>query len=232
METQELLAPMLATVVRVEVEPGAAVRAGQPVVVLESMKMEHLVRAPSAGVVATVTVAAGDTVRLDQPLLTFYPPTVPHTAPGEDLGDFEDETEPEVRADLAEVVRRHEVGLDANRPDAVARRRERGQRTARENLADLCDPGTFVEYGPLVVAAQRQRRGLHDLIARTPADGLVTGVAEVNGSPCVVMAYDATVLAGTQGVYNHAKKDRMFTMAGRRRLPVVLLAEGGGGAPG
>lgn len=226
MDTQELLAPMVATVVRVEVEPGATVRAGQPMVVLESMKMEHLVRAPAAGMVATVKVAAGDTVRQDQPLLTL--------APGPDAEVFEEETaDPDaVRADLAEVHRRHQIGLDASRPDAVRRRRERGQRTARENLADLCDPGTFVEFGPLVVAAQRQRRGLDDLIARTPADGLVTGIADVNGAQCVVMAYDATVLAGTQGVYNHAKKDRMFTLAARRRLPVVLLAEGGGGRPG
>ena len=226
MDPQELLAPMVATVVRVEVRPGDLVRAGQPVVVLESMKMEHLVRAPAAGVVANVTVVAGETVRPDQPLLTLGPAEVAdayeveRTAPGA------------LRPDLAEVTRRHEVGLDANRPDAVRRRRERGQRTARENLADLCDPGTFVEYGPLVVAAQRQRRGLDDLIARTPADGLVTGIAQVNGTPCVVMSYDATVLAGTQGAYNHAKKDRMFTLAARRRLPVVLFAEGGGGRPG
>lgn len=226
MESEELLAPMVATVVRVEVEPGDPVRAGQAVVVLESMKMEHLVRAPSAGVVAAVKVTAGDTVRQDQPLVTL--------TPTEDAGVVEEEPgDPdEVRSDLAEVLRRHEIGLDAHRPDAVRRRRDRGQRTARENLADLCDPGTFVEYGPLVVAAQRQRRGLDDLIARTPADGLVTGVADVNGAPCVVMSYDATVLAGTQGAHNHAKKDRMFTLAARRRLPVVLLAEGGGGRPG
>src|SRR5439155_21908870 len=131
--------------------------------------------APVAGVVAEVTVAAGDTVRQDQPLLTL--------GPAEELGAFEeDAADSATREDLAEVIRRHEVGLDANRPDAVRRRRERGQRTAREHLADLCDPGTFVEYGPLVVAAQRQRRGLDELIARTPADGLITGVAEVNGS--------------------------------------------------
>jgi acetyl-CoA carboxylase carboxyltransferase component len=221
----ELLAPMVGTVVTVDVRPGDVVRAGQQVVVLESMKMEHLVRAARDGVVVAVQVAAGDTVRRDQPLVSLGPAVeVPDEvrvdeAPGE-------------RADLAEVVARHAVGLDENRPEAVRRRRERGQRTARENLADLCDPGTFVEYGPLVVAAQRRRRGLDDLIARTPADGLVTGVADVNGSPCVVMAYDATVLAGTQGANNHAKKDRMFTLAARRRLPVVLFAEGGGGRPG
>ncbi len=144
-----------------------------------------------------------------------------------------------VRADLAEVIERHEVGLDEARPDAVARRRKTGQRTARENIEELCDAGTFVEYGPIVVAAQRRRRKMDDLIRNTPADGLVTGLATVNGnlfgaekSRCVVMSYDYTVLAGTQGHQNHRKKDRMFQLARELRLPLVLFAEGGGGRPG
>ena len=144
-----------------------------------------------------------------------------------------------MRADLAEVIERHEVGLDAARPDAVARRRKTGQRTARENIEELCDAGTFVEYGPIVVAAQRRRRTIDDLIKNTPADGLVTGLATVNGnlfgadrSRCVVMSYDYTVLAGTQGHQNHRKKDRMFQLARELRLPLVLFAEGGGGRPG
>jgi acetyl-CoA carboxylase carboxyltransferase component len=143
------------------------------------------------------------------------------------------------RADLAEVHARHEIGLDAARPDAVARRRKTGQRTARENIEELCDPGTFVEYGPIVVAAQRRRRTIEDLIKNTPADGLVTGLGSINGSlfepakaRAVVMSYDYTVLAGTQGHQNHRKKDRMFQLARESRLPLVLFAEGGGGRPG
>ena len=127
---------------------------------------------------------------------------------------------------------RHALGLDAARPEAVARRRERGRRTARENLAELVDEGTFVEYGPLLFAAQERRRSREELIARTPADGLVAGVGDVDGRPCVAMSYDYTVLAGTQGMRNHLKKDRLFEIAERRRLPVVLFAEGGGGRPG
>ena len=134
---------------------------------------------------------------------------------------------------------RHAIGEDDARPDAVARRRATGQRTARENVEDLCDAGTFIEYGPLVIAAQRRRRSLDDLIARTPADGLVAGVGAVNGNlfgedraRCVVMSYDYTVLAGTQGYQNHRKKDRLFELAERARLPVVFFTEGGGGRPG
>jgi acetyl-CoA carboxylase carboxyltransferase component len=136
------------------------------------------------------------------------------------------------RADLRAVRERHEIGLDAARPEAVAGRRERGRRTARENLADLLDADSFVEYGPLLFAAQERRRPREELIARTPADGLVGGLGRVAGRQCVAMSYDYTVLAGTQGMRNHAKKDRLFELAERRRLPVVLFAEGGGGRPG
>jgi acetyl-CoA carboxylase carboxyltransferase component len=64
----------------------------------------------------------------------------------------------------------------------VARRRATGQRTARENVADLFDEGSFVEYGALAVAAQRGRRTLADLIENTPADGVVAGIGTVNAA--------------------------------------------------
>jgi acetyl-CoA carboxylase carboxyltransferase component len=169
-------------------------------------------------------------------LEAFFPSRLPDYA--EDVGSQIKDIE-SVRADLAEVIARHEAGFDAARPEAVARRRKTGQRTARENIEDLCDPGTFVEYGPIVVAAQRRRRTIDDLIKNTPADGLVTGLATINGdlfgtdkARAVVMAYDYTVLAGTQGHQNHRKKDRMFQIARELRLPLVLFAEGGGGRPG
>jgi len=143
------------------------------------------------------------------------------------------------RADLEEVHARHAITLDAARPEAVARRRKTHQRTARENIDDICDAGTFVEYGPLVIAAQRKRRTIEDLIKNTPADGMVVGLGSVNGnlfppenSRCALMAYDFTVLAGTQGHQNHRKTDRMIQIAQELRLPLVLFAEGGGGRPG
>jgi acetyl-CoA carboxylase carboxyltransferase component len=136
------------------------------------------------------------------------------------------------RAGLRAMRERHEIGLDAARAQEVAKRHERGRRTARENLAELVDDGTFVEYGPLLFAAQERRRSREELIARTPADGLVGGIAEIAGQRCVAMSYDYMVLAGTQGIRNHAKKDRLFELAERRKLPVVLFAEGGGGRPG
>jgi acetyl-CoA carboxylase carboxyltransferase component len=221
---------MQGTVVAVVVAEGEFVRAGQQLVVLESMKMEHVVTAAVAGVVTRIAVAVGDTVMPGE-ALAFV------DAHGDDAGDA-DLAEPStvdlehVRADLAEVIERHDGVLDHRRPEAVARRRATQQRTARENVADLVDEGTFVEYAPLVFAAQRRRRSLEELIARTPADGLVGGVGKVAGHPVVAMSYDYTVLAGTQGVWNHHKKDRLFELAERMRLPVVFFTEGGGGRPG
>lgn len=143
------------------------------------------------------------------------------------------------RADLLELRARRRATEDAGRPEAVAKRHAGGGRTARENVADLVDRGSFVEYGRLAIAAQRQRRELRELLERTPADGLVAGTARVNGelfgperAACAVLSYDYTVLAGTQGALGHRKKDRLFELIERMRLPTVLFAEGGGGRPG
>jgi acetyl-CoA carboxylase carboxyltransferase component len=235
MNVEIVCAPMQGTIVSVDVREGEVVRQGQSLLTLTAMKMEHVVAAPAGGVVRDIGVAPGDTVLEGHTLLTLEPgdeavAEVGGTVPT-DLAH--------VRADLAEIRRRHAVTLDAARPEAVARRRKTGQRSARETVADLCDPGTFVEYGGLAIAAQRQRRPIEDLIAHTPADGLVAGIGQVNGrlfdaarAQCAVLAYDYTVLAGTQGFHNHRKKDRLFELAERLRIPVVFFTEGGGGRPG
>jgi acetyl-CoA carboxylase carboxyltransferase component len=249
MTTWLIAAPLQGTVVSVHVDPGAHVHAGQQVVVIESMKMEHVVSAERDGTVESIAVAPGDTVNPGDALVGLTDGvlganeagsrTELHAVPSESErapasgGETRDPERSEgLRADLAEVVERHAIGRDERRPDAVARRRATGHRTARENITDLCDPGSFVEYGALVIAAQRRRRDLDELIARTPADGLVGGIGRVNGRDVIAMSYDYTVLAGTQGLQNHAKKDRLFELAERLRLPVVLFAEGGGGRPG
>jgi acetyl/propionyl-CoA carboxylase alpha subunit/acetyl-CoA carboxylase carboxyltransferase component len=233
--TIEVRAPLTGTVGLVLAEVGELVSAGQPLLVLEAMKMEHEVCAPASGRVQRLAAVPAATVAAGEALVVL----VPETFDRRDAVTTREVDLDHVRPDLAAVVQRHTVGLDAARPEAVARRRATGQRTARENVHDLCDPGTFVEYGPLVIAAQRRRRPVDDLIARTPADGLVAGVGTVNGSlfgedraRCVVMSYDYTVLAGTQGHQNHRKKDRLFELAERSRLPVVFFTEGGGGRPG
>jgi acetyl-CoA carboxylase carboxyltransferase component len=224
----ELTAPFAGVVVAIAHERDEHVAAGSALVVLEAMKMEHEVLADTDGMIRSVAVAVGDAVQEGQLLLTIAPGAGSSPSAARPL---QEQANGE-RADLRTVRERHEIGLDAGRPEAVAQRRERGRRTARENLADLLDADTFVEYGPLLFAAQEARRPREELIARTPADGLVGGVGTLAGRRCVAMSYDYTVLAGTQGIRNHAKKDRLFELAERRRAPVVLFAEGGGGRPG
>ena len=220
-------APFTATVIAIAHTAGEPVSAGAAIVILEAMKMEHEVLAEIDGVVVELAVQLGDTVAEGQLLALVE-------AGGEAAAERFDggSGAPAAREDLEAVQQRHAVTLDAARPEAVSGRHERGHRTARENLGELVDEDTFVEYGPLIFAAQERRRTKEELIARTPADGLVAGVGDVDGKPTVVMSYDYTVLAGTQGMRNHAKKDRLFEIAERRRLPVVLFAEGGGGRPG
>jgi acetyl-CoA carboxylase carboxyltransferase component len=220
---------MQGTVVSIDVAPGDTVRVGQQLVVLESMKMEHVITATSAGMVTGVPIAPGDTVMPGDRLVVVEVADDGEVAAHalDAMIDLD-----HVRADLAETIERHDIGLDHRRDGAVARRRATHQRTARENVADLVDAGTFVEYAPLVVAAQRRRRSIQELIERTPADGLVGGVGTVDGQPTIAMSYDYTVLAGTQGLWNHAKKDRLFELAERMRAPVVFFTEGGGGRPG
>ena len=215
--------------VSIAVDAGDAVRADQELLVIESMKLEHAVTATGAGVVRAVTVELGQVVMVGDELAVVE---VQAGAPVEARRGTDPAPRTQATSALDEVRARHAVGLDAGRPAAVERRHASGRRTARENVEDLCDAGSFVEYGPLVVAAQRRRRDLDDLVHNTPADGLVGGLGAVDGQPTVVLSYDYTVLAGTQGYQNHRKKDRLFELAARRRLPVVLFAEGGGGRPG
>jgi acetyl-CoA carboxylase carboxyltransferase component len=234
-ELRALTAEFAGTVVSVAVAPGDVLSAGDVLVVLESMKMEHLVEAAMSCRIDSVAVGPGASVQTGdvllhyEPITTSSPPATPESRPRKD----------EVRPELAELRARVARTRDAGRPEATERRHGAGRRTARENIEDLCDPGSFEEYGGLVIAAQRARRSVDDLVAHTPADGLVTGIGRVNShlfdserSRCAVLSYDYSVLAGTQGQMNHRKKDRLFALAERLRLPVVLFAEGGGGRPG
>ena len=219
---------MQGTIVTIDVTEGQQVRKGQQLMLIESMKMHHGIDASADGVVERLAVAVGTTVMEGAAVVVLRPGNVTVAAVQEETSD----DPARVRPDLAEVVLRHEVGLDLARPDAVARRRKVGRRTARENVADLLDAGSLVEYGPVVIAPQRRRRPVEELIERTPADGMVGGIGTVDGRSVAVMSYDYTVLAGTQGGQNHRKKDRLFELAAELGLPVVFFTEGGGGRPG
>jgi acetyl-CoA carboxylase carboxyltransferase component len=218
-----LTSPLQGTVVHT-LTAGSPVRQGQAVVLVESMKMEHAVPAPVAGTVTSLTVAVGDTVALGQELAVL-------------VAGAADEVEAapataRTHEALEQVRARRAAMCDDARPEQVARRHQAGGRTARENVADLVDEGSWVEYGALALAAQRGRRSLEELINRTPGDGVLAGLGTVDGAPVAAVAYDYTVLAGTQGVVGHRKQDRLFEVVAKQRVPVVLYAEGGGGRPG
>ncbi len=237
----EIRSPLQAQIVRWQVPAGTTVNAGDLLLILEAMKMEHEVRAEQGGRLVELFFDAGALVAEGELLgsLERVTQSAPQALPAAAALAPPQPGTANLRADLQRVLERHAPTLDANRPEAVAKRHALGQRTARENIADLCDADSFLEYGALAVAAQRSRRSAEDLIKNTPADGMVTGIASINRtlfeperSRAVVMAYDASVLAGTQGMRNHQKTDRMLGIALQQKLPVVLFAEGGGGRPG
>lgn len=228
-------APIQGTIVDVKVLEGDAVHAGQELVIMEAMKMEHVIGASTSGIVKRVAVNKGNVIQEGHPLVYVEAADVGESidVQGEDL-DLD-----HIRDDLQETFERRQWIYDENRPKAMERRARTEQQTARKNINDLCDEGSFIEYGPLVLAAQRRRRTEQWLRENTPADGLICGVGTVNAEQfpdedarCVAVAYDYTVFAGTQGLKNHYKQDRIFELANRFKLPVILFSEGGGGRPG
>ncbi len=230
-----LHAPVHGSVIGIEVVVGQSVEGGQTLVLMEAMKMEVPLQAPQPGIVRAVHAAVGDVLTEGHPLVDLEPGAPPpRTTPKATRPD------PSLpRPDLQALLDRRSLLHDAARPDAMAKRHALGGRSARENLAQLLDEGSLLEYGAFAVAAQRSRRSLDDLQRNTPADGLITGTGSVNAAlfgpertRVAVMAYDYSVLAGTQGSFNHQKSDRLLELAERQRLPLVLFAEGGGGRPG
>jgi len=230
--------PLTGTVISIAVKVGDSVDAGDELLIIESMKMEHQVGSDSPATVSQILVAIGDTIVTNQRLVELAPRELRAAQPSS-TSTSSKEVPAEQRDDLIEYQLRRQRTSDTARPDAVEKRHELGRRTIRENIDDLCDEGSFVEYGAFAVAAQRQRRSIDELIDRTPGDGMVSGLGTVNGelfdiqhSRCAIVGYDYMVLAGTQGFINHRKKDRLFAIVEKLRLPVVLFAEGGGGRPG
>lgn len=233
--TQPIPAPLQATVIEIHVNEGEPVRQGQMLFVLSALKMEHVVAAPCGGIVHQVTVSVDDTVYEDYPLCFIEARDV-----GEALEVEDQAFDPDyIRPGLQALFDRRQFGLDRNRPAAVERRHSKGRRTVRENIDQLIDEGTWMEYGSLTIAGQRARRSVDELIRKTPADGLVAGIGSINGehfdekrARTMFISYDDTVLAGTQGARGHDKTDRMMELADQLSLPLIFHAEGAGGRSG
>ena len=233
--TVGLSAPIQGTIVSLDVAVGDEIRKGQQVAVVEAMKMEHIIAADRDGIVREITMATGDVVLEGYPIVFIEEAEVT----GGVVAEEEELDLDYIRPDLQQSYKHHAYTLDENRPEAVAKRKGRGYRMPRENIAQLMDPGSFKEYWPLIVARQHTRYDMETLRKETPADGLLAGIGTINcdlfddeSARAMVVHYDYTVLAGTQGGRNHYKQDRMYELARRYRLPLVLFGEGGGGRPG
>ncbi len=230
-----LSSPIQGTIVSLAVAVDDEVREGQQVAVVEAMKMEHVIAADRDGVVRQITMAEGDVVREGYPIVFIEEAVVTG-----DAAVAAEELDPDyIRPDLELTYERHAYILDENRAEAVAKRYGRGYRMPRENIDQLVDPGSFKEYWPLIVARQHTRHDMETLRRNTPADGLIAGLCTINAdlfgeaaARAMLVHYDYTVLAGTQGGRNHYKQDRMYELAERFRIPLILFGEGGGGRPG
>ncbi|GMH82543.1 hypothetical protein TL16_g09293 [Triparma laevis f. inornata] len=229
-----IVSPVTGTVVELNVQIGDKVTSGQQLAVLDSMKMEIVVPSTVTGEVKSISAKIGDVLNEGQVLILVDGYIDEAQDCSADV--YTDEELNDIRADLASLNKRKEKLYDENRPKAVERRRGRGQLTARECIGILSDDNdndnsNFREYGGLAVAASRRTRKLADLEESTPADGIITGKTTIDGAECVVIAVDATVIAGTQGYFHHHKIDRAVEVATKNSLPIVVLPEGGGGRP-
>ncbi len=230
----QITSPLAAAVISVDVKLGDPVAKGQPLVNLESMKMQTLLTAPEDAVITAILVASGDTIQAGQLLLEIKAASAISESTKQKAAE-----QPAPSNLLEELQTQLAYSSDTMRPDAVQRRHKKGYRSARENVTDLCDSDSFIEYGQLAVAAQRDRKDAESLKVETPADGVITGLATINSaefgaqaSQVAVIVNDYSVLAGTQGYFHHKKIDRILDQAGKTSLPVVMYTEGGGGRPG
>ena len=233
--TEPLRAPIQGTIIEILVGEGDTVVAGQDAVIMNAMKMEHVLQADIGGIVQEITVSVGDIIWEGHPLVFIEPADV---GPAVDDGSGDIDLD-YIRPDLQHNIDLHEALLDHNRPGPVARRHAKGKRTARENIAQLVEGGTWTEYMPLAVAAQRRNRSWEELRVVSPADGLLCGIGTVNAdlfdnevASTAIISYDETVWAGTQGGRGHEKTDRMVETAHRLLTPLVFIAEGAGGRSG
>ncbi|MYB23130.1 MAG: ATP-grasp domain-containing protein [Chloroflexi bacterium] len=233
--TEPLRAPIQGTIIEILVGDGDSVAAGQDVIIMNAMKMEHVLQVDVGGIVQEITVSIGDIIWEGHPLVFIEPADVGSALDGAS-GDIDPD---HIRPDLQHSIDLHEALLDHNREGPVARRHAKGKRTARENIAQLVEGGTWTEYMPLGVAAQRRVRSWEELRRVSPADGLICGLGTVNAdlfdnstATTAIISYDETVWAGTQGLRGHEKTDRMVETAHRLLTPLVFIAEGAGGRSG
>lgn len=224
--TIQIVAPLTGTIVQLCVIDGQKVLKGELLILMESMKVELRIEAEQSGCVYGLNVQTGATVERGSDLLSLK---IDQDQSNETAVNA---TKSKAHPLIEEFKQRQALSQDSHRQEALTKRHAKGYLSARENLANLCEPSSFQEYGQFAVAAQRQLHDYERLKTDTAADGIITGVGEINGQPTALVINDYSVLAGTQGFYHHAKLDRILAIAEQRSLPVIMYTEGGGGRPG
>ena len=230
----KIVAPITSTIVDVNVKNSSIVSKGQIIVTVESMKMQSHIVASVAGMISDLKVTEGETVEEGQLICCLTEKS--NQKNKESTSKIQINNENQIMSDFESEI---EKTLDKEREQEVLKRHSKGYRTARENLEDLVDADSFVEYGQLAVAAQRERLNADELKLKSAADGVLTGLATINSgqhgekaSQVAVIINDYTAMAGTQGFFHHKKIDRLIEIAKKSELPVVMYTEGGGGRPG
>ena len=135
------------------------------------------------------------------------------------------DTPNKMRELVAELTRRRAATLEMGGPERIAKQHERGKMTARERIAYLFDPGSFVEFG----AHASFHVGSAEITSvKAPADGVITGTGKIGGRMVACAAYDFTVLGGSIGMVGETKVTRLREMALRDRVPIVWLIDSAG----
>ena len=125
----------------------------------------------------------------------------------------------------AELAAKKSKNKEMGGAERVQRQHDQGKLTVRERLELLFDEGTFVEFG-LLAHHQSQSPAMQGKF--TPADGVVTGIGDIDGRKACVIAYDFTVMAGSMGMVTEIKATRMRELALKERIPIIWLVDSAG----
>ena len=220
--------PVTGSLVEFRAAMGAVVAAGEPLAVVNAMKLESVVTAPCAGTVsAALSLHPGDGVTAGQVLMVLTPgdaaesESAPRTAKGATEG-----WTPVLEGVAAMQRFAHERLAPGSDDPGVVRQRSRGKLTCRERIGLLLDEGTFREVGSVAGFASYDEAGT--ITDFTPAN-MVGGWGKIDGRPAVVCADDFTSRGGHADGAIAAKSGYLDRLALELRIPSVRLLDGSSG---
>lgn len=128
---------------------------------------------------------------------------------------------------VEDLEQRKAKNLAMGGEERVARQRQKNKLDARERLKLLFDAGSFEEYG--LLAHSNGNLPEEDEAGKpSPADGVITGVGEIDGRPVAAAIYDFSVFGGSIGEVGERKVTRLRDIALKNRIPIVWLVDSAG----